>query len=530
MRHTRSVPPLTAPAALLLGTLFGVMGLAVLFAGLIQVAPHAPFGARAPSAQLETPPASAAVKARERRVQRPPRQRQAGPWRIADANDPTLERAQGSVGASSFLVAMQSAGINLREAYRVMTAFEGVKDLNKCRPRDAFSALLDAASGRLTAFEYVVSDEEVYQARESKQGLLIGQKLDLKVRRERAQGALVMHGDFDASALEAGFEPGLAEIVNKAFAGYTSVAELKAGDVLALVLQEVTVLGEFSRYAGVEALEYRPAGAEPLRIYYHETEKTRGYVDSKGRVFGKSRWARPVPGAALTSRFNPKRLHPILKIVKPHNGTDFGAAVGTPVVAAAFGRVAFAGEAGPNGNMITLSHSGGYSTGYSHLSKFARGLKVGDRVEQKQLIGYVGSTGRSTGPHLHFSAKKNNRFIDPESLNLDAFSKLPLSDRQLLSQLRQRYDKLLNGIPIPEAPLPEIALASAPVLEQAVVSEAMVPTPAALDESDVGPRMLHAAAAVGAGTPAAAAPLSIYLTDQELIRQQPAVHDGEVDP
>ncbi len=511
---TRSAPPLTAPAALLLGTLFGVTGMAVLFAVLIQLAPHAPFGSRAQSAELAPPPAAAAVRARERSVRRPPRQRQPGPWRIADADDTALERAQGSVGSSSFLVAMQSAGINLREAYRVMTAFEGVKDLNKCRPRDAFSALLDATSGRLTAFEYVVSDEEVYQARESKQGLLIGQKLDLKVRRERVEGALVMHGGFDDSALEAGFEPGLSEIVDKAFAGYTSVAEMKTGDVLALVLQEVTVLGEFSRYAGVEALEYRPVGAEPLRVYYHETEKTRGYVDSKGRVFGKSRWARPVPGAAVTSRFNPKRIHPILKVVKPHNGTDFGAAVGTPVVAAAFGKVVFAGEAGPNGNMITLSHSGGYSTGYSHLSKFARGLKVGDRVEQKQLIGYVGSTGRSTGPHLHFSAKKNDRFIDPESLNLDAFSKLPPSDRQLLSQLRQRYDKMLNGIPIPEAPLPEVALLSAPVHEQPLVSQATAAPTATVDEGAAGPRMLH----------------SIYLTDQELIRQQPVVHDGEIDP
>jgi hypothetical protein len=99
-----------------------------------------------------------------------------------------------------------------------------------------------------------------------------------------------------------------------------------------------------------------------------------------------------------------------------------------------------------------------------------------------------------------------------------------------LSQLRQRYDKMLNSIPIPEVPLPEVALAAAPVHAQPLMSQAMVAPMARVDESAAGPSMLHAAAAVGAGTQAAAAPLSIYLTDQELIRQQPAVHDGEIDP
>lgn len=555
--EARGTPPLTAPAALLLGTLFGVAALAVLFALLIQAAPRPPLlGGGAPqstrAALVPAPPAAAPPVSM---LKRAPRKRVDGPWRIGEAeHGAALVSVRGTVGDNSFLGAAQAAGIERREAYRVLKAFEGVKDLNRCRPRDAFKALLHKDSGRVSAFEYSVNAEEVYQAREGPDGLLFGQRLDLQVRRERVQGVIVVEGTFDASAEKAGFEPGLGEVVNKALAGYSSVGEMKDGDVVALVAQEVTTLGAFSRYAGVEALEYRPIGHEPVRVYYHATDKARGYVDSKGRVFGKSRWARPVPGAAITSRFNPRRLHPILKVIKPHNGTDFGAVTGTPVVASAFGKVSFAGVAGPNGNMITLSHDGGYETGYSHLSRFVKGLKVGDRVDQKQVIGYVGSTGRSTGPHLHFSAKRNKRFIDPESLNLDAFSRLALSDRQVLDELRQRYDRLLDSLPIPE-PRP-LEIAQAPSDDSEVEGSIPAPAPPAADGE---PRLMQTLTSIVAAPATARAPStmstppradartgaasvmaraasvaraapSIYLSDRELIQKQPAVDDGEVDP
>jgi murein DD-endopeptidase MepM/ murein hydrolase activator NlpD len=178
-----------------------------------------------------------------------------------------------------------------------------------------------------------------------------------------------------------------------------------------------------------------------------------------------------VPGAGVTSRFNPKRMHPILKIIKPHNGTDFGAPIGTPVVAAASGKVTFVGRAGPNGNMIAIAHGGGLQTGYSHLSRFVKGLKVGADVEQRQLIGYVGSTGRSTGPHLHFSAKKNGRFIDPETLNLDGLSRLA-QDQRLPNDVRRRYDRMLDALHLPDARSRGAELAARAALSQRMAETA----------------------------------------------------------
>lgn len=451
-RTPRVAPALPAPTALLLGSLAGLAAIAALFAALVRFDPHEEVLRlpEAPPVEAPAPVVDVAPPAKVGKVQRPVHTPVPGPWRIADAAaDARLRTLSASMGRQTFLAATQSAGIDLREAYRVLTAFAGLKNLDRCRAKDTFTALVDGQSGRLTAFEYTASEEDVFQAREGGDGKLVARKLDLAVKRHRAQGIVVLDGSFEESARRAGFEPGLGEFVNKALSGYVSTADMKAGDVLGLVVQEVTVLGNFSRYAGVEALEYRPVSGERYRIYYQELDKSRGYVDNKGRVFGKSRWTRPVPGANVTSRYNPRRMHPILKRIKPHNGTDFGAPIGTPVVAASAGKVAFVGRAGPNGNMVTVAHDGGYQTGYSHLSRFARGLKAGARVEQLQTLGYVGSTGRSTGPHLHFSAKKAGRFIDPESLNLDGLLRLTV-DQRLSSDLRRRYDRMLDGLKLPE--------------------------------------------------------------------------------
>jgi murein DD-endopeptidase MepM/ murein hydrolase activator NlpD len=125
-------------------------------------------------------------------------------------------------------------------------------------------------------------------------------------------------------------------------------------------------------------------------------------------------WLRtPLRYDRLSSKFNPRRFHPILKRTVPHLGVDYAASTGTPVWAAAEGRVTFAGRKGPNGNLVVVRHSGGFETAYAHLHRIKGGIRRGTFVKQRELIGFVGSTGRSTGPHLHFGLKKYSRFIDP---------------------------------------------------------------------------------------------------------------------
>jgi murein DD-endopeptidase MepM/ murein hydrolase activator NlpD len=147
------------------------------------------------------------------------------------------------------------------------------------------------------------------------------------------------------------------------------------------------------------------------------------------------------------------RMHPILHVVMPHNGVDFVADAGTPVFAACHGSIESVGDSGPSGNLVTIRHADGISTGYAHLSRFAPRLAAGQSVETRQLVGYVGSTGRSTGPHLHFSAKRNGIFIDPLSLKLDGDRVLPRNERTEFDEERAPLDKILDTIPLPAAPV-----------------------------------------------------------------------------
>jgi len=233
-----------------------------------------------------------------------------------------------------------------------------------------------------------------------------------------------------------------------------STESFEEGSTVRVIAIEQTALGLFAGYKGIIALDYRPRdpAAKPLRIYRFQGEQSKGYFDERGRQPYAGGWRAPITGAPVTSRFNPKRMHPVLKKVMPHNGTDFGAPMGTPVFSAYRGVVDWVGPSGPSGNLVTIEHANGVQTGYAHLSRFAAGIKKGDHVGTHQLVGYVGSTGRSTGAHLHFSAKKDGKFFDAETLQLDGERVMPVADRSAFLAVKADLDKRLDAIPLPEPP------------------------------------------------------------------------------
>ena len=486
--------------------------------------------------------ASEATPAAEPTTPKPKRVKIPGPWRIKDAKGKAGMRViEGTIGTAPFLRAIQDAGVDKKQAYRVYTALKGMRNLDRCKKSDAFAALIERSSKRIKAFEYIVSKEEIYQAKENAAQLLQGKKLDLKIERmQRSGGFTLQAGKIDDAAERAGLERGMAKALAKTLSGHLSIEELKRGDRIRVVAQEVTVLGEFARYSGVEAVELLRKGEKPLRIYYFRGSSSRGYFDSSGRSPYEGGWRKPVKGAPVTSKFNPKRMHPVLKKVMPHNGTDFGAPAGTPVGASSYGTVSFVGYAGASGNLVKIEHFNDIETGYAHLSRFAEGLKVGDKVKRLQVIGYVGSTGRSTGPHLHFTAKKNGKFFDAETLNLDGMRVLPPSERGDFAKVKQRYDKLLNAIP--EPPMLEEPVATAP--SQAEGEESSEPDlelpggGSASPKSGTGggaeePKPTAAKPSPEPAAPSPAKPTSggsaVYLTDKDLMKMQSATDDGEVD-
>jgi len=173
---------------------------------------------------------------------------------------------------------------------------------------------------------------------------------------------------------------------------------------------------------------------ESFKIYRFKTLDGRyGYYNQEGQSIEKSFLRTPVDGARITSGFG-KRRHPILGYNKMHKGLDFGAPRGTPIYAAGSGYVSKIGRNGSYGNYIRINHSNGYSTAYAHLKKFKRGLRKRSRVKQGQIIGYVGTTGRSTGPHLHYEVLRGGRQINPLSIKTVAINSLKSLEMGIYSQ------------------------------------------------------------------------------------------------
>jgi murein DD-endopeptidase MepM/ murein hydrolase activator NlpD len=190
------------------------------------------------------------------------------------------------------------------------------------------------------------------------------------------------------------------------------------------------------------------------------------YYDEKGRSARKLLMRTPIDGARLSSRFG-KRKHPILGYSVMHRGVDFAAPRGTPIYAAGRGVVEAAGRNGGYGNYVRIRHNGTYSTAYAHLKGFAKGIRRGRRVRQGQVIGYVGTTGRSTGPHLHYEVHKGGGQVNPLSLKLPAGGKLEGNELVAFQEVRSGLDR-------------DIAALSAPAMQTAEAPEALnAITPAA---------------------------------------------------
>ena len=182
------------------------------------------------------------------------------------------------------------------------------------------------------------------------------------------------------------------------------------------------------------------------KLYRHEYEKNKiDYFDENGKSMRKTLMKTPINGARLSSSYG-KRKHPILGFTKMHTGTDFAAPKGTPIMASGDGKVIKAGWCGGGGNCVKIKHNSTYQTVYAHMSKFGRGIKKGVRVKQGQVIGYVGSTGMSTGPHLHYEVIENGKKINSQKLKLPSGKILKGSDRKNFEVAKIKIDVLKSNL------------------------------------------------------------------------------------
>ena len=182
------------------------------------------------------------------------------------------------------------------------------------------------------------------------------------------------------------------------------------------------------------------------QLYKFEYAKNKiDYFDENGKSVKKTLMKTPINGARLSSSYG-KRKHPILGYTKMHTGTDFAAPTGTPIMASGDGKIMKAGWCGGGGNCVKIKHNNVYQTVYAHMSKFGRGIKRGTRVKQGQIIGYVGSTGLSTGPHLHYEVIENGKKVNSQKLKLPSGKVLKGNERKNFEVAKIKIDVLKSNL------------------------------------------------------------------------------------
>lgn len=315
---------------------------------------------------------------------------------------------------TSFATALKKLDISSQDIHQIVVAAKPHKDLGRLQSGTRFQVYFAEGNGsQFQGIRIKLSPQEVLFVQKNN-NVWIAEKIIKKVDTRVVTFKGVVKSSLWESAAEANMNPTLISELAEIFAWQVDFArEVQEGDRWRLSVEEELVLGEHIGWGSILSAEYENSEDVHTAILFRKDDEDVGYYAPDGtslkRVFLKS----PIQYGRISSKFQKRRFHPVLKIARPHNGVDYAAPVGTPIRAVGDGVIAAIGPRGGGGNVITLRHNATYTTAYKHLSRFAKGLRTGAKVQQGQTIGYVGTTGLSSGPHLHFEFFVNGRYVDP---------------------------------------------------------------------------------------------------------------------
>ncbi len=317
----------------------------------------------------------------------------------------------------AFSTCASRIGVNGREVDELVRALDGYVDFTKCRPGQWFEIERDA-EGNLSWFRYNASVTDKAIAYRGPDGTLAAYREPVAVQ----TATVTVSGEVDWSlyaAMDAiGEEPWLTLTLVDIFAWDVDFfTETQKGDRFSIVVEKRFVDGQFIGYGSVLGAEYAFADRDRKhRAYRYAFEDGKvGYYQANGKAVEKAFLKSPIKFASITSRYG-MRKHPILKYVRAHRGVDYGAPRGTAIWSVGDGVVTYAGRKGGYGRVVFVRHANGLTTRYAHLNGFGPGVRTGVRVRQKQTVGYVGSSGLATGPHLHFELLRGGRHMNPLAL------------------------------------------------------------------------------------------------------------------
>lgn len=372
------------------------------------------------------------------------------PAREFEVRSGRIERNETIVGA------LGRIGVEVVKTHEIVAALDGLFDFRKARPGDEFRVTrLD--DGTLEQFEYRRGPVEEYVVRLEEDGKLRAEAREFLVETQVVQVVGTLQSSLYEAIAAGGEDPQLAVAMADVLAWDVDFYnDPRKGDSFRILVEKNVHDGQRIGYGNILAAEYNGSLVGRKRIFRYENPRS-GHPEYYGedgsaarRAFLKS----PLKFANITSKFG-SRFHPVLKYVRNHEGVDFGAPTGTPVWAVGDGVVTRSGWGGGCGNMVALRHANGLESVYCHFSRIASGIRVGKRVSQKEVIGFVGATGYATGPHLHYAIKRGGRYINPLTLKFPPADPIPADQREEFFAAIEPLTELLGGGQYASAASPE---------------------------------------------------------------------------
>ncbi len=357
-------------------------------------------------------------------------------------SDP-LTTIRGTVQRGQTLASVLAAHVSSALVEQLRAAARPLHDLARLSVGRPFGITL-GGDGLLRGFSYGIDELQTLRIVRRSDALRVEiVKRDYETRTSLVSG--VIESSLFEAVADAGEGDQLALDLADVFAWDVDFnTEIQSGDSFRAVVEKQYLDGSLVRYGRILAAEF-VRGSRVLSAFRHEGAAGVGYYDAEGRSLRKAFLRSPLRFRRISSRFSRSRLHPILRVYRPHLGVDYAAPVGTPVHAAADGVVVLAGSLGGYGKTVRLRHANGYETLYGHLSRIE--VVRGRRVAQGAVLGAVGATGLATGPHLDYRMLRNGRFVDPLRLQLPPADPVAGNERAAFRQTVQRLLPLLHREP-----------------------------------------------------------------------------------
>ena len=358
-----------------------------------------------------------------------------------------------TVSSGDTLSAMfAQVGLSATELYRVVNSSEEANVLNRLYPGNELSFQM-SQPGQLDTLKVMTSPLEGFQfARlgDSYEATPINIQPEVLQVQKHGQIAASLFMAADEAQIPAGIIMEMADI----FGGVIDfLLDPREGDQFSLIYEEKYLDGERVGTGDIIGAQFINRGREYLALRYQNEAGQIGYFSPAGESMQRAFLRNPLDVFRISSNFNPNRRHPILNTIRAHKGTDYAAPTGTPIRATADGTVTWAGRNGSFGNLVVIKHHGAFETKYAHLNTYANGVKKGSRVQQGQIIGYVGSTGSATGPHLHYEFLINGVHKNPRTV----------------------VDQLPQVVSLEESEMPRFRASTQTILEQFAQANASQP-------------------------------------------------------